>query len=200
MNIDLKWAGEAGIDLETGISYTGGLEKYVSALQRFYRNYDKNRKRIEELSEAKDYENLMITVHALKTNAKMIGAMEVSSGFEALETAAREEDIQYLDQMKELTMSAYKKLIDKLQPVSEMEEIHPADEISAEEAKETADRLLEALDDFNDELAKTLLKKLTGYPFRITWKGKLSQAEGFIDDFMYDEAAEVIKELYKVIE
>ena len=76
-----------------------------------------------------------------------------------------------------------------------MDTVKPADEISAEEALTTANKLLAALDDFDDELSKELALKLTGYPFRITQKELLTQAIGYINDFLYDEAAEKIREI-----
>ncbi len=200
MELDLTWLKETGLDVENGLAYTGGQVKYLSALQRFYKNYEKNRAKVREFYFAQDYENLMITVHALKSNAKMIGAMEVSSGFEALETAAREHDTAYLQEMIDVTMKAYEELIVMLEPLKEMETVRDVNEISAEEARKTAEELLEALDDFDDELSKKLVEKLSGYPFRITWKEKLKEASDFIDDFMYDEAADVIRELSTVIE
>ncbi|MCR4657105.1 MAG: hypothetical protein K5770_12885 [Lachnospiraceae bacterium] len=200
MDYDLNWINDIGLDVKSGICYTGSQEKYISALRRFYGKYDKNSIKVEEYYLAGDYENLMITVHALKSNARMIGAMEVSSGFEALETAAREKDAHFLEQMTPITMKAYKELIERLAPIKAMGEIYAADEISGEEARKIADELLAALDDFDDEQSRRLAQKLSGYPFRITWKDKLKEAEGFIDDFMYEEAAKIIKELYTVIE
>ena len=63
-----------------------------------------------------------------------------------------------------------------------------------------AKKLLDALDEFDDELAKDLVRKLSGYPFRITQKGKLREAEDQINDFMYEEAAELIREILPEIE
>jgi HPt (histidine-containing phosphotransfer) domain-containing protein len=200
MEQDMTWLYGTGLDVKAGLDYTGGQEKYLSALQRFYRNYEKNRDKVSEFFEAKDNENLMITVHALKSNARMIGAMELSSGFEALETAAGEKDEEFLRQMMPVTMKAYGELIEKLSPIGEMEGLRAADELTAEEAQKTAKELLEALDEFDDELAGQLVQKLSGYPFRITWRDKLKEAAGCIDDFMYDEAAKIIREILPAIE
>ncbi len=200
MDYDLNWLAELGLDIKSGIGYTGNQEKYVSSLQRFYKNYDKNRAKVEEYYSVGDYENLMITVHALKSNSKMIGALEVSGGFEAMEAAARENDASFLNKMTPITMKAYKELVERLAPIAKLGDVRAADEISGKEAKKTVSELLAALDDFDDELSKRLARKLSGYPFRITWREKLKEAEGFIDDFMYDEAAEIVKELYQVIE
>ena len=42
MDVDLNKLSEAGIDTKTGLEYTGGKDKYISALQRFYRSSGKN--------------------------------------------------------------------------------------------------------------------------------------------------------------
>jgi acyl-CoA reductase-like NAD-dependent aldehyde dehydrogenase len=81
-----------------------------------------------------------------------------------------------------------------------MGDVRAADEISAEAAREIVDKLLEALDDFDDEGAKELTKILSGYPFRLTQAEKLKEAASFIEDFMYDEAAGIIRQIAPAIE
>ncbi|MCR5302342.1 MAG: hypothetical protein K6E49_07855 [Lachnospiraceae bacterium] len=200
MGADLTWIDEAGLDTRTGISYTGGEEKYISALMRFYNNYENNRTKVCEYLESGDYENYMITVHALKSNAKMIGARDLSTLFETLESAARNNDTGFIEAQNVVALKAYDDLIKKLSPINEMGDVRPADEISAETAKETADKLLAALDDFDDEEAKNQAIILSGYPFRMNQAAKLKEAISFIEDFMYDEAADIIRQIVPTIE
>ena len=150
--------------------------------------------------ESKDYESFTITVHALKSNSKMIGAMQLGKEFEELETAARNGNTEAVEKNTKPALDLYDDLIAKLSPIDSLGEVHAADEISAEIARETADRLLEALDDFDDDLSKELVSKLSGYPFRMTQKEKLKEASEYIDDFLYDEAAVVIRQIYSSIE
>lgn len=198
--MDITWMNEAGLDTQTGISYTGNTEKYVSAVQRFYKNHEKNRVKVEEYFAAKDYENFMITVHALKSNAKLIGATNLSGQFEALENAAREQDTAVIVELTPQALQDYAGLIEKLKPVGEMGDLKAADEIPADIARTTVERLLAALDDFDDEEAKKQAKVLSGYPFRLTQAEKLKEAAAFIEDFMYDEAAEIIRQIATAIE
>ncbi|MBQ6575640.1 MAG: Hpt domain-containing protein [Lachnospiraceae bacterium] len=198
--MDITWLNEAGLDTKTGISYTGGQDKYISALQRFYKNYEKNRTKVCEYLEAKDYENYMITVHALKSNAKMIGARDLSTLFETLEMAARNNEIGVIEPQNAVALKEYDELIQKLAPIGAMGDVRAADEISAEVARETIDKLLAALDDFDDEEAKRLAKILSGYPFRMTQADKLREAVALIEDFMYEEAAEIIRQIAPAIE
>ena len=200
MEMDITWLNETGLDTKTGISYTGGQDKYISALQRFYKNYEKNRAKVCEYLQAKDYENYMITVHALKSNARMIGARDLSTLFETLETAARNNEIGLIEPQNAVALKEYDELIQKLAPIGAMGDVRAADEISAEVARETVDKLLEALDDFDDEEAKKLAEVLSGYPFRLTQAEKLKEAAAFIEDFMYDEAAGIIRQIAPAIE
>ena len=156
MEMDITWLNETGLDTKTGILYTGGQDKYISALQRFYKNYEKNRGKVCEYLETKDYESYMITVHALKSNAKMIGARDLSTLFETLEMAARNNEIGVIEPQNAVALKEYDELIQKLAPIGAMGDVRAADEISAEVARETIDKLLAALDDFDDEEAKRL--------------------------------------------
>lgn len=200
MDIELGWLETEGINVKEGMGYTGGKEKYVSALQRYLKGYDTNRKAVEELQSAGDTEGYMIKVHALKSNSRMIGATEVAEAFERLETAARDGDTGYIEDNTDDALEKYDRLIDIIRPVGEMEDVHVAGELSAAEAKETADKLMEALDEFDDELSSQLVSKLAGYPFRMTQRQKLDEAVDNIGNFLYDEALELIKEIYTAIE
>ncbi|MBO4347341.1 MAG: hypothetical protein J5840_06860 [Lachnospiraceae bacterium] len=200
MAYDITCLIDAGLDTKAGLDYTGGEEKYISAVQRYYKNYEKNKAKVEEYYSNKDFESYMITVHALKSNSRMIGAMDLGKEFEYLENAARERDYPVMASKTLDTLKNYEELIKKLSPIGQMDKVSAAGEISAEVAKATADELLVALDDFDDELSKKLAAKLSGYPFRITQRDRLQDAIGLIDDFMYDEAAEIIKEIYPSIE
>ena len=48
MEIDLGFLKDAGIDVKTGIEYTGGQEKYISALSRFFKGYEDNAAKIQK--------------------------------------------------------------------------------------------------------------------------------------------------------
>ena len=41
---DISWLDEKGISTKDGIGYTGSEERYIAALQRFFKGYEKNRK------------------------------------------------------------------------------------------------------------------------------------------------------------
>ena len=79
---DLK---EQGFDVDEGFTYTGSSEKYLAALQRFYRRSGKTTGYIREMSGEGQYEELTIVVHALKSNARTIGADHLAGLAEQME-------------------------------------------------------------------------------------------------------------------
>ena len=198
--MDISWLDKEGISTKDGIGYTGSEEKYISALQRFFKGYETNRKAVEDLLAASDIEGYCIKVHSLKSNSKMIGASALSKEFGELENASRNGDTALINEKTAGVLERYGNVIQLIRPIGEKESIKPAGEISADEAKELSDRLLEALDDFDDERSSELANKLIGYPFRITQKEKLKKAIELIADFLYDEAADLIKEIIPDIE
>ena len=200
MDFDINVLATLGIDTNTGIEYTGGNEKYLSALQRYYKSSAQNKLKISEFLNACDWDNLAIIVHALKSNSRMIGASSLGDKFALLEKASTDKDADIVKSNIDSALSEYDKILELIKPLGEAETMKAEGEISGEEAKAIADQLLEALDDFDDELSSELVNKLSGYPFRITQKGKLREAADFISDFSYDEAAELIKEIYPSIE
>ena len=199
MEFDISILRKAGIDTIEGIKYTGGKEEYISALWRYGRAYDKDIEKIKKALEEKNCEDYMQVVHPLKSNSRMIGASETADMFEKLEIAARDGDSAAIASDTEPALTMYKQIVELLKPLSAQENVKATGEISAEEAKQTADKLLEALDDFDEELSEKLLNKLSGYPFRITQRNRLNTAVGKLRDFDYDGSAEIIREIYKDI-
>ena len=198
--MDISFLDAKGIDTRTGIEFTGDKEKYISALKRYFNGFEDNSGEISELYEKGDMDNYSITVHALKSNSKMVGAMALAVFFEKLEIASREGGITYVRENHNKMLSAYRDFTELIRPIGEADVEPPADEIGAERAKEIVKGLLEALDDFDDEKSKDLAGKLSGYPFRLTQKELLGKAIKLIDDFMYDDAAGIIKEISETIE
>ena len=200
MEMDISFLDTKGIDTRTGIEFTGNKEKYISALKRYFNSYEDNCRKVSELYDKGDMDNYSITVHALKSNSKMVGAMALAGLFEKLEIASREGGITYVRENHNKMLDAYRDFVELIRPIGEADVEPPADEIGAERAKEIVKGLLEALDDFDDEKSKDLAGKLSGYPFRLTQKDLLTKAIKLIDDFMYDDAAGIIKEISETIE
>lgn len=200
MGMDFDFLKAVGIEPDIGIEYTGREEKYLSTLKRFYKGYEDNLKKLKDSLDLENLNDFTIYVHALKSNARMIGALELGSLFETLEMGAKSGNKDIVSEFYDKALNMYKKTVEAIRPIGEADEEKASDEISAGEAKAFADELLEALDDFDDDKASFLARKLSGYPFKPDYMEKLKEAEKYISEFNYDGATELIKEIYPVIE
>ena len=184
---------EYGVNTEVGIGYTGNRDKYVTAIERYCNSYESNRSRILKDLDAMDVEDYTIAVHALKSNSRMIGAGELSSRFEALEMAGRNGNTGVMTSDTPGVLEAYDLLVNRLKPFIRAGEASTVDKIDAETAGKVCEELLGALDEYDDELSASLAAKLTGYDFGAGERDMLDKAIDLIGNFMYDEAAEIIK-------
>ncbi len=190
----------AGFDIETGFSYTGGQDRYFSAIQRFYRSYGKMSAAIAESEAGEDVETYTRNVHSLKSNAMMIGALALSEKAKQLEQSGRDGDLAAIHTETPHLMELYANSIAALKPYGEMAQVLAAGEITGAEARKVGAELLEALDDFDDERSSKLVSTLSGYPFRFTQRNMLNDARDHIENFEYDEALDLIKAILEQVE
>jgi len=184
-----------GLDTAAGIGYTGSVGKYIAALGRYAGSSTGNIADIEKFLGKRKLDRYMIAVHAVKSNSKMIGHTGLFKAFESLETAARNNDTEFIAANTAPALKRYAELSEELRPITEAPAGAAAPAIGFTEAAEIAEKLLEALDDFDDELSAELVTKLSGYPFGDGDREKLAGAKKYISDYMYDEAADIIRTL-----
>ena len=195
MEYDLSWLEEIGIDVEKGLEYTRHIDKYIELIHKYYKSYENNYNSLQDSYSSKDRKNYCITAHSLKSNSRMIGAGLFADKFEKLELASRAEDVSVIDSMHETVLNEWSGFVHKLSKIEDYFKESTAKEISGEEAKKVAADLMEALDDFDDVTSKKLVQKLSGYPFQEEQKKRLDEAKDYIEDFLYDDALEIIREL-----
>ncbi len=200
MEIDLGFLEDNEVDIKSGIEYTGGKEKYLSALKRYYQNYEDNREKLEKLWADRDMENYTIQVHALKSNSRMVGTNDLADAFEALEAAAGEGNASFIDENFVMTIEKYSQFAELIKPIVEADIEKPAGEISGEEARELSKELLDTIDEYDDEKSLELAKKLCGYPFRLRQREQMNEAVKLITEFRYDDAADIVREITGSIE
>ena len=199
MDYDISILEECGVNTATGIGFTGNRDKYIQALKRYYNSYESNRMRVTNALKAMDIEDYTIIVHSLKSNSRMIGAVELSLGFEALEMAAKAGNNSILMSDTPTVLNSYDILIKQLAPIGKAGDSASSESLNADEARKAANELLDALDEYDDELSAKLASKLSGYPFDETHSDMLKKASGFIGDFLYDEAADIIRQIIPAI-
>ena len=145
-----------GLDTKTGILYCNGEEEYIKILQAYCMEYMDLVTDVKKLFESEDWKNYTIAVHGIKSAMKSIGAMHVSELAKCLESAGRENNVDYIKENHTELVQKYESLFAELKEVpcikegvKELEE-----EKAAEKIKETEDIVMEELAEeiFNEVL------------------------------------------------
>lgn len=84
------------IDAVAAIENSGSEEAFKKVLKMFFDSIPAKYAELEEYFNTKDWENYTIRIHALKSSAKLIGAMELSEDARFLETAGKEGNIGFI--------------------------------------------------------------------------------------------------------
>ncbi len=112
---ELKWYENLkGIDPGTAIKNSGSEAAFRSVLQMFYESYGARSEELEDYFAASDWKNYTIKVHALKSSARLVGALDLSEEAFALEKAGKGSDIDYIIANHPQLMTEYRILVDGL--------------------------------------------------------------------------------------
>jgi CheY-like chemotaxis protein len=96
------------IDLQNGIDNLGSVDDYLPILKIFYESLDDKAAEIEGFYANEDWHNYTIKVHALKSSARFIGALEFGEKAQLLENAGKAGDIAYIRKHHEAFMTEYR--------------------------------------------------------------------------------------------
>ena len=112
---NLTWIYETeGVSVPAGIKNSGGISNFLYSLELFSDTIDDNAGVIRNAYDSGDLRMYTIKVHALKSSAKFIGALELSRLAEMLEDAGNREDIAVIDDNTPKLLADYEAFRDKL--------------------------------------------------------------------------------------
>ncbi len=103
----LEGLKDAGIDVSQGIKNNGTIDLYISVLDRFCESIDEKTEEIEELYRSENIKDYTVKVHALKSSARIIGAVSFGEEAQQLEDAGKSGDIDYIRAHHEAFMEEY---------------------------------------------------------------------------------------------
>lgn len=105
---------QAGIDIQQGISYCGDKEGLREIIMIYHAEGDKRSRQLAEFFRNQDWKNYVITVHALKSNSKGIGANELAELALNLEMAGKENRVDYILEHHEALLEKHEALLQAL--------------------------------------------------------------------------------------
>ncbi|MBO7401506.1 MAG: response regulator, partial [Lachnospiraceae bacterium] len=194
---DLSWLKDVeGIDMEAGIRNSGGEAPYLSSLRMFLDTLEDNAKVIEDAYSEGDLRLYTVKVHALKSSARIIGALEMSADCQKLEDAGNAKDMAYIDANTGRLMKTYREFGEKLgrlkgDSASEADD-EGKPEISEEELKEAYTALKEFVPQMDYDAVEMTLNELKGYKLPDDDREKLKKLEKLLKVFAWDEMEKLL--------
>ncbi|MBQ7680420.1 MAG: Hpt domain-containing protein, partial [Butyrivibrio sp.] len=153
-----------GIDTEAGMKNSGDRETYLELLKIFYDAMDDTTETICRLYEEGDWKNYTIRVHALKSGARTIGAIDFGEAAQALEDAGKAENLDYIRAHHQALMDAYAGFrvpLSALFTDSEPETDRP--EADADYVRTKFGELRTAAEDMDCDLLEEIVRELEEY-------------------------------------
>ena len=107
-----------GLNTKKGLMYCGSdWFFYKGVLKEFLENHDKKKNDLNAFCQEKEWKEYQVRIHALKTNCKTIGAVELSEQAKLLEIASGEGDEAQLVSGNKNFIAQYDELYEKLSTI-----------------------------------------------------------------------------------
>lgn len=198
----------AGIHTRSGLQYcSGDREFYVELLTKFAKDATRKETEINDCFKQEDLKNYGILVHALKSTAKVVGADSLSENARHAETAAKNQDADYIREHHEELIAQYRQVVQCILDVFEFQEndsqVSQGDgaEISKEELLRRLAELQEELDTFEADRVSPLIVKMRGAVYQGTSVDEfLSGVRQDVDNFEFTSASEKVEAFIKKVE
>ncbi len=120
----LEELGLRELVLEDALQYSSGtVEDVLENISDYLGEAQDNHEQISMLAQKRDWKNLKILVHSLKSTSRVIGAVHISILAQAMEEAAAGEAGSYVDENIEELLEEYTQLCEKLKKLFDIPDI-----------------------------------------------------------------------------
>ncbi len=182
-----------GLDVAAGIKNSGSKDAYLSVLKMYFESYDIKSKEIEGFYEEGDWSNYTIKVHALKSSSRLVGALDLGSGAEALEKAGKSSDIEYITAHHEEVMQDYRVIRDALAEEFGVPEEADLPEIPPDTLAEAYQAMGEFTDAMDYECVKMVLESVQEYSLPPDDKDRFDRIKEYLANMDWDKIKEILK-------
>ena len=151
-----------GVDLSAALKNCGSEETLREAFEDFYVNIESKAMHIADFAASHDWKNYTVLVHALKSSAKLIGALELSEKAKYLEACGDREDEAEISAKTGELLELYRSYREKLLPVAP-EKKEPSEKMDEAQFADALQALKEVVGAFDFSTADQIVKEVDGY-------------------------------------
>ena len=169
-----------GIDLKEALNNCGSREVLTTVVKEFLISLDKKAGDIENFAENKDYRNYTVAVHALKSSARLVGAMELSKEAAYLEQCGNDENEAEIAEKTPQMLYLYRSYKDKFKAAAENEDDSDLPEISEDELLSAFSDIKELVEAYDYDTADGIMDMLKGYKIPDSYKEKYKKVAEFM--------------------
>ncbi len=158
-----RMKGLPGIDAAEALKNCGGAEILENVVKDFRISIDKKADDIERFANEADYRNYTVAVHALKSSARLIGAMKLSGDAAYLEQCGNEEAEDEIREKTPELLKTYRGLKEILDPLCKEENRDDLPEIPEQEFYGALGDMKELLEAYDFDTADNIMTMLSEY-------------------------------------
>ena len=184
----------SGLNVAEGIKNSGSLELFYDLLHDFYKLIDTKSAKVENCLKDGLIRDYTIEVHALKSMARMIGALELSEQFYQMEMLGNAGETELIKKRTPGILELYRsyKEVLKEHVKTDTEE---KTTVSFEQVKKALKRLYNAVDNFDLDEADEAMKELESYELPDDIKPMVEKLGVLVTDVAMEEVMALVDEI-----
>ena len=191
------------IDFESGLRNVGGsTDAFASVVNAYYNEGIKKLELVPELLAAKNIDNYVVEVHALKSSSAAIGAEAMSTLFRELEFAGKASNIEFIESHSGNVFETFKGVLDVVKNYlttnglfeSETGQPEPEGDI-VELDISLIDELIDHLSKFNIKATEDKINECCGINYGSDINKSIREIKNQLDVFDYHKAKELLTDL-----
>ncbi len=188
-----------GIDLNVAVENCGSASLVLDMIRLFHNGIEKGADELEGMLENGDFTNFKIKVHALKSSAKIIGAMELSSLAAELEKNADENNIEIIQKKAPSLLILYKSYLAKFSNIGDniIREHSEKSLLSAQEFSDRIKTLSSAVDDLNSNETDSWLEEMSSFSVPDEYQDFLEKVKSGIENIDFGSLKDLIDDFEK---
>lgn len=183
-----------GIDINEGIKNCGSKEVFYELVKDFYKLIDSKSLKIEECLKEDRIREYTIEVHALKSTARMVGAMQLSALAYELEQLGNENAKEEIESKTPELLRIYREYKVLLKEYGEIES-EETTKVSPMQMKKTLMRIHDAVENFDMDEADQAMEELVTYEFSGDMKEMVDRLAVYIADVAMEEVIKITEEM-----